>query len=199
MVTKLILIRHGETHANAGKIVQGHLNSQLNEKGIEQAKKLALRLKDEKIDLCYSSDLDRCLDTAKEIVKFHPNLEIIPKKDLREQNKGTLTGKTREERDAAQKAMGIPYYQWDFNGGENAFEVSKRVINFIKLLLNENENKNILISTHGGPINAHLLYVNKIPIESDKFFLVKNTAITEIEFKDGEAEVKTLHCDKHLI
>ena len=82
MVTKLIIVRHGETEENAKRITQGHLNSQLSEKGKEQAQKLALRLKDEKIDCCYSSDLDRCMNTAKKIIELHSNSKIVSSSDI---------------------------------------------------------------------------------------------------------------------
>ena len=44
---KLILVRHGETEENKLKIFQGHTHGVLSSTGIEQAKKLAFRLKDE--------------------------------------------------------------------------------------------------------------------------------------------------------
>jgi len=49
-----------------------------------QAKKLANRLKEEKIDHVYSSDLARTVDTVKEIIKYHPNAQIQFTKELRE-------------------------------------------------------------------------------------------------------------------
>ena len=66
---KLIIARHGETEENKKGILQGHLPGKLTELGIEQSKKLALRLKNEKIDAIYSSDLARASNTAKEIIK----------------------------------------------------------------------------------------------------------------------------------
>ena len=62
---KLILVRHGETNENKNKIVQGFLNTTLSKIGIQQAKKVANRLKDEKIDFAYSSDLDRAKQQQK--------------------------------------------------------------------------------------------------------------------------------------
>ena len=47
---RLILTRHGETEENVADIIQGHLPGKLSEKGIAQVKKVAKRLKDEKID-----------------------------------------------------------------------------------------------------------------------------------------------------
>ncbi len=84
---KLIITRHGETEENRTGIVQGHLPGQLSESGIEQAQKLALRLKGEKIDVIYSSDLDRASDTAKEIAKDHPSVPIRFVRDLIDQEK----------------------------------------------------------------------------------------------------------------
>ena len=90
---KLILTRHGETEENAAGILQGHLPGKLSVTGIKQAKKVALRLKDEKFDIIYSSDLARAANTAKEIAKYHPNTQIKFVENLRERNFGELEGK----------------------------------------------------------------------------------------------------------
>ena len=71
---KLIITRHGETIENAKRICQGHLGGNLSKKGKLQAKKLAERLKNEKLDVIYSSDLKRTKDTTKEIKKYHRNI-----------------------------------------------------------------------------------------------------------------------------
>ncbi len=84
---KIILVRHGESIANAKGISQGNRNkwmdTSLTKKGKEQAKKLAERLKEEKIEVIYSSDLKRAKETAEEINKFH-NLKIKFDKRLRD-------------------------------------------------------------------------------------------------------------------
>lgn len=54
---KLILTRYGRTIKNDKQILQGHMQSRLSAEGIEQARKLARRLKNEEIDIIYSSDL----------------------------------------------------------------------------------------------------------------------------------------------
>ena len=68
---RIILVRHGETEDNKKRIIQGHLPGKLSDKGIEQARKVANRLKNEKVDYIFSSDLDRAKSTAEEIAKFH--------------------------------------------------------------------------------------------------------------------------------
>ena len=94
---KLILTRHGETVDNTLKIIQGHNQGVLTDEGTLQAKKLALRLKNEKIHAIYSSDLKRAADTARIIAKYHrdANLQFTP--ELRERDYGSLSGKSWSE------------------------------------------------------------------------------------------------------
>jgi len=101
---RLLIIRHGETEYNSKKIFQGTINEKLNQNGINQANKLSLRLKDEKIDLIFSSTLDRAKKTAEIINKYH-NLNIQFKDELKEKNFGDLQGKPWEElNDVVKKA-----------------------------------------------------------------------------------------------
>ena len=62
--TTLILVRHGQSIGNATRVYLGHTNLGLTERGKMQAQLTAERLRDEKIDAIYSSDLKRAHDTA---------------------------------------------------------------------------------------------------------------------------------------
>ena len=57
--TQVIIVRHGQTEWNIRGIRQGHLDSELTEKGIVQAKALAQRLARESFAALYCSDLSR--------------------------------------------------------------------------------------------------------------------------------------------
>ena len=56
-------IRHGETEKNAQKVWQGHTDTPLNKKGLEQAKLLSERISS-RVTKVYSSDLKRASQTA---------------------------------------------------------------------------------------------------------------------------------------
>ena len=71
MSLRFIIVRHGETVWNKEDRIQGHINIDLTEKGIEQAKSNAETLKGEKIDAIYSSDLSRAIVTTEHINKYH--------------------------------------------------------------------------------------------------------------------------------
>ena len=85
---RLIIVRHGQTDYNVKRIAQGQLNNPLNETGMEQARKVAKRLKDEKIDVVYCSDLKRTRMTAEEIMKHHPDVPVHYVKEIREMDMG---------------------------------------------------------------------------------------------------------------
>ena len=93
---KLILVRHGETIWNKEKKIQGITDIGLNEKGIEQAEKLAYSLQKEELDAIITSPLRRAYDTAQAIGKYH-DISIKVEEDLQELNAGELEGLTWPE------------------------------------------------------------------------------------------------------
>ncbi|KAF3339444.1 phosphoglycerate mutase-like protein 4 [Carex littledalei] len=65
---EIVVVRHGETSCNASQILQGQLDSELNETGRQQAAMVASRLsKESKFSAIYSSDLKRAAETAQMI------------------------------------------------------------------------------------------------------------------------------------
>ena len=186
---KLILTRHGETIENQQGISQGHLPGKLSKKGIQQTKKLALRLKNEKIDHIYSSDLSRAADTAKEIAKYHPNTPLHFVKELREADLGSFEGKKDEELDW----NNIP------DDVEDLRSMQKRVKKLLDRVYKKYPSGNVLFVGHSG-INKSLITVilNK-PAEYIKEISQSNTAISIFEIKEDKNHVVHLmNCIKHL-
>ena len=91
-MTKIYLVRHGETVDNARQIMQGQTQGCLNEKGREQARQVAQRLADEPIDAIVASDLRRAIQTAEYISAVH-GLPVKTTPLLRERDWGGFTGR----------------------------------------------------------------------------------------------------------
>lgn len=72
-MTKLYLVRHGETVDNAAQILQGQTGGELNATGIAQAEEVARKMANEHIDVFISSDLHRSIQTCEIIAKPHFN------------------------------------------------------------------------------------------------------------------------------
>jgi len=83
-MTKIILVRHGETVWNKDRRIHGgSTDIPLSEKGLIQAECLAKRLDGEKLKAIYSSHQKRALETA-EVIARHKKLKINIETDLRE-------------------------------------------------------------------------------------------------------------------
>ena len=64
-MTKLYLIRHGQTVDNLNQIMQGQTQGELTDEGVRQAQELASQFADILIDVFVSSDLKRSVDTCR--------------------------------------------------------------------------------------------------------------------------------------
>jgi len=93
---KLILVRHGETEWNRENRVVGFADIGLNDEGRKQVRRLALALKEEKVDAIYSSPLSRAWETALEIARFH-NGQVKADDAFQEMDAGELDGLTYED------------------------------------------------------------------------------------------------------
>ncbi|KAG8908528.1 hypothetical protein FRB99_005888 [Tulasnella sp. 403] len=90
---QVFLVRHGETNENVQGIVQGQLDTQLNDAGREQARLVGNFLKQVQFHRAFTSDLQRASDTAKEIIKQQPHeLRLTLDKGLRERALGDMEG-----------------------------------------------------------------------------------------------------------
>jgi broad specificity phosphatase PhoE len=81
---QIYIVRHGETEENKQKIIQGHLDTQLNSTGEKQADLVAKALRDIPFDVCYSSDLKRAASTAERILVHHSSVKLETPPALRE-------------------------------------------------------------------------------------------------------------------
>ena len=175
---KLFLVRHGETKENVDGILMGHHHGVLTEKGKIQAKETAVILKDCQFAHIYSSDLNRCVDTAEFIKEFHPNTPLTFTKELRELNMGVLQGQRTSSID------------WDIlfkdvingkaEGGESLSQLRTRAIDFVRKLYESHADENILLVTHNGWISQAISHFAQIP-SKDVFDKIGNAQVFEIE------------------
>lgn len=91
-MTKLYLIRHGETEDNVNQIMQGQTQGKLTAEGVRQAERLRDELRSEHIDAFVSSDLKRAVDTCRIIAAPH-NAGVVTSVLLRERDWGDFTGR----------------------------------------------------------------------------------------------------------
>ena len=100
-MTKLVLVRHGESEWNKLNLFTGWTDVELSEKGREEAKSAGLLLKQEgyDFDICYTSYLKRAIHTLNGILDEMDRawLPVIKTWKLNERHYGDLQGKNKAE------------------------------------------------------------------------------------------------------
>lgn len=199
-MTRLVLIRHGESVFNLERKYSGQLDIPLTEKGVTQAQKTAdYILENYKIDVVYSSDLSRAINTAKPISE-PLGLKINTDPRLREIYAGKWQGLYFADVGVIYKEEYEAYKADKENartlGGEGMQDVMKRMLEAVWEIAEKNDGKTVLISTHNGPLMT--LEVPLLNISLNEIYSLSNNSITELEYSNGEFKLIKLGYDEHL-
>lgn len=165
-MTRITLVRHGETHQNRQQVVQGQDPTQgrLTEKGMRQAERLGKALAKETFDIVYTSTLERAVLTMS-LILLNRNgeraLPIVFADALREVNQGVLHGQTHIAWKAA--IAGDPM-TWAPEGGESWHDVQVRVTRYLHEVILPAGHENVLIVAHGGVNRGMIASLLDIPI-----------------------------------
>ena len=181
-MSKLVLLRHGQSQWNLENRFTGWKDIKLSEKGILEAKESGRLIKEKNIpiDIVYSSGLKRAIDTAiiamKEANYDHlfSNGELIMTKNIavNERDYGDLTGLNKQ--DTAKKYGKEQVHIWrrsyDVNppGGESLKNVVERVKPYFESTIKKDleDGKNILLSAHGNSLRALFLILDFYTVET---------------------------------
>lgn len=167
-MTEIYIVRHCEALGNAQQRFQGHIDSDISEKGALQLEYLAERFRDISLDAIYSSPLIRAVKTAQAINKYH-GLPIQIDEDIIEINVGDLEGITRaefaEKYPEHAKIWCNDIYNFAPPNGETMRSVYDRIVRAVLRIAADNDGKCIAIASHGAAIKALLCYAYGKPVE----------------------------------
>ncbi len=202
-MTRIILTRHGQTVWNIEGRVQGSLDSPLTEKGLLQARSLAVRLRSEGIDHIYASDSLRAIGTAEEIRSELGLGKLFLNPALREFAFGEWEGCIWQDlRDANPEVFKI----WDTDphlitspGGENMGLVMERSWNYLQQIIAAHPEEAVCIVTHG--LTLKMLVTKALGFEVHDWAKTPwqhNTALNIFEVVDDQWVPKLLGDCQHL-
>jgi len=175
------LLRHGEAISNRDSFVScwpEKTYNPLTQKGINEVKHIAQRLKKEKIDLIFSSDVLRAKQSA-EIIAKKLGLKINFDKKLRESKFGKFNDKSAKEWKAFLNTIRSRPPKKSHKE-ENYLDVRKRIEEFIKKIDKRYKNKKILIISHGAVVFSLLAILKGIDWRRKRRYEEK------LKFKNGE-------------
>ena len=179
-LTRLTLVRHGETEWNVTMQLQGHSDSSLTKLGRQQVDAAAELLKGRKFDCLYSSDLRRATRTSEIINQYH-QLEMKLHNGLRERMFGIMESLTRNQLKQRYPETYKGYMNripdFPIPNGESLSDFNYRVISTLQDIAGQNQGKNILIITHGGVLDCVIRHIFSMPLDSPRVYRLYNASV----------------------
>ena len=207
--TRFIVVRHGESIWNREGRIQGHLDSPLDDAGVEQAEALAARLSDIPFDALVSSDLGRASTTAQHIARRSGHT-VVTDTRLRERHYGIFQGLTRAEARRLYPEVYLLYNEHEDSNryvlprGESTAQCFARNLECLQELAEQHQGGMVVVVTHGGVLDGLYRFVMNVPHESSRAFSILNASLNWFTCEDGRwrldcwGDIAHLGSDKSL-
>ncbi len=188
LVVVLILVRHGQSTANAASLLVGRTDVELTEEGRAQARSLVGAL--DSVRVVISSPLRRALETARLALPGH---ELIVDDAFIEQDYGTHDGHALSD---------VPREQWRefrsshvaaLGGGESLADVDARVHARLDEWLDDNnsalhdDEHHVVVVSHVSPIKSAVAWALGVPGSVAWRLRLDNASLTTIAVRDSGA------------
>ncbi len=202
-MTKLILVRHGQSQANDLHIVSGQRDYPLSEMGHVQAEKAAVwLLAKEKITKIYSSDLCRAYDTASPTAE-RLSLPIQQDAGLREMDMGEIVGLTKAEWQERfpdnWKTWTEDYPHYRAPKGEAIPELYLRAVETLSRIAAECEGECVAVFCHAGVMRSFETYVRGLSCDDiERVPMGKNASIAIYTYESGTFSTVAYDLVEHL-
>lgn len=200
----IYIIRHGETDMNVKGVLQGWTDRPLNESGVALARITGEGLRGVRFDGCFSSPLLRAADTARIVLEASGNpLPIQYDERLREIGFGVAEGHPRSELGEQGRLFFEDTFRYTpFPGGETIRQVCARTQSFLQELLDRDDGKTYLVSTHGCSLRAMLNFLYEDPADFWHVRVPYNCSVSVVEGRGGSARLvgdDLIYYDRSLI
>ncbi|UOG73606.1 histidine phosphatase family protein [Hymenobacter tibetensis] len=201
-VKKIYLVRHGQTDFNVQNIVQGSgVDSDLNEKGRQQAEQFFAAYRHLPFDKVYTSVLRRTHQSVRGFLEL--GLPHEQHAALNEISWGVREGtRITPEEDAEYQGV---LDQWNrgetfarLTGGESPDEVAARQRPFIELLKSRPEEENVLICMHGRAMRVLLCQLLNYPLTRMDSFEHRNLCLYKLHYTGSMFTVRNFLDVTHL-
>ena len=170
-MSKLIILRHGESEWNKLNLFTGWEDVSLTDQGKIEAKLAAFAIQNLKVDVnhAYTSALKRAKDTL-EIVLYilKKDIPIISDQALNERNYGSLTGMNKDEARNKWGDEQVKLWRRSYDvapeNGESLKDTCERTIPYFKknILPKLYDGENVIITAHGNSLRAIIMYVEEL-------------------------------------
>lgn len=214
---RILLVRHGQTTANAQEIIQGpRIDAELSELGHRQAGSVAQALAATPLQAVYTSPLTRARQTAEAVVRRVAGaapreagnslaVQVVP--ELYEMDYGRFIGQgyaaVRDEMDQVLDAWRMGFVDQPFPGGESALLAQHRIRPFAARLVEQaaagRGDQAVAVVAHGRINRVLIATMTGAGLQRLEEFPQSNASITELEVIEGTPPVvRRLNDTSHL-
>jgi 2,3-bisphosphoglycerate-dependent phosphoglycerate mutase len=204
MITKITIVRHGQSTGNATGHFTGQVDVPLSARGRQEAELTAQRLATEQLTAIYASDLQRAYHTAEIVAANHP-LTVQQDLRLREINVGAFQGQSFLAVAAQYPVEFAALSQRNLDmvapGGESHRQVRMRVITAFQEILAACAGGHVLIVAHGGVIFHLNHFILGLPETAYNRvnYRIGNCSLHRYELLDDERwRIVTINDESHL-
>lgn len=188
-MTKLIIVRHCQALGNLERFFQGKIDSDITPIGREQIDATAKFLRNEKIDVIYTSTKKRAQLSAEGINKYH-RLPIIIDERLCEIDAGKWEGLHLND---IKKLYPEQFYSWENEpekfrapDGESMKDIYNRVKSVLDDIIKDNIGKTVCIVSHGCAIKNMVCYLHgKLVDDIGRFPIGTNMSVNIVAIDDN--------------
>lgn len=188
-MTRLVLVRHGETVWHGENRYAGVTDVALTPRGVAQAHQLAAWAAAADLTCIWTSVLSRARRTAA-LCATASGVPLVVDKRLREldfgDGEGLTSGEMGEQFPEALDAFRIDPVNRHLPGGEHPSEAAARFVECLRDIVDQHPRGRVLVVAHTTAIRLALCRLIGIPLSDYRrtFPFVRNCALTEIELVD---------------
>ncbi len=202
-MTRLIIIRHGQTAWNEGEgeRLRGRADLELDETGLRQARATATRMALWRVTAVYSSPLKRAVTTA-EILAESLRLKAQTLEGLIDIDYGSWQGLSLKEAEANDPEL---YRLWlqsphlaTFPGGEGLEQVRERVTSAVETLVPRHPGQTVVLVSH--KVVCKVLLCSLLGLDNSHFWQIQQglCAISLVEIENDVPVMLLLNDTCHL-
>lgn len=177
------------------------MNTDLNDRGREQAEAFYQAYKNVPFDKIYTSTLKRTHQTVKKFIDT--NIPWTQYPGLDELGWGIYEGMESTEHIRSEFLSILS--KWNagdlhhkFEKGESPLEVKERQLTVLEKLIEENDDQNILICMHGRALRLFLCLLTNKPLTDMDSFPHFNTTLYKVEYDGAEFHIVDFNNTDHL-
>lgn len=200
-MTKLYLVRHGQTEWHSNGTTSGKVDIDLDETGRDQISKVAHRLSKAGIEGIYSSPRSRCIQMAEAVAKL-TNLQVKSDDRLQEMDIGdwdeeiyyplTQLGKKLLQH------INIDPSKLSTQSGESFDLLRGRLKEWLNEVFDLYPEGSVAAISHSGPICILVAEVAGIPMEEAFRTSIDLASITILDYKGGSGSLEILNDTSHM-